>query len=210
MTESEWLTATDPQRMLEHIRGTASDRELRLFAAACCCQTFAADSDTLRPRLEAEKQGVELTERIAEGESSPSDPLTYHYEFYTIFHSFGSSLEEGCHAATSSDPWEAASEVVKRLNDDWADGEDNIGVKVAREIFGNPFRPITFAESWRTETAVALAAGIYADRAFDRLPILADALEEAGCDHPDVLTHCRSPGPHARGCWVVDGVLGQS
>jgi len=79
-----------------------------------------------------------------------------------------------------------------------------------RDIFGNPFRPVVFPPSWRSETAVLLARGIYNDRAFDRLPILADALEEAGCDHADVLTHCREPnGVHARGCWVVDGVLGK-
>ncbi len=78
-----------------------------------------------------------------------------------------------------------------------------------RCIFGNPFRPVAFADSWRSETAVALATGIYEERAFDRLPILADALEEAGCDHADVLNHLRGPGPHARGCWVVDGVLGK-
>lgn len=79
-----------------------------------------------------------------------------------------------------------------------------------RCVVGNPFRPVAFAPSWRTETAVVLASGIYAERAFDRLPILADALEEAGCDHPDVLSHCRGPGPHVRGCWVVDGVLGKT
>ena len=79
-----------------------------------------------------------------------------------------------------------------------------------RDIFGNPFRPVAFAQAWRSETAVAMATGIYAERAFDRLPILADALEEAGCDHPDVLSHCRGPGPHARGCWLVDLVLGKS
>jgi hypothetical protein len=77
-------------------------------------------------------------------------------------------------------------------------------------IFGNPFRPVAFAPSWRSETAVALAAGIYSERAFDRLPVLADALEEAGCDDPDVLSHLRGPGPHARGCWVVDAVLGKA
>ncbi len=77
-------------------------------------------------------------------------------------------------------------------------------------VFGNPFRPVEFANSWRSETVVALASGIYAERAFDRLPILADALEEAGCDHPDMLAHCRGPGPHVRGCWVVDLVLGKS
>jgi hypothetical protein len=79
-----------------------------------------------------------------------------------------------------------------------------------RCVAGNPFRPVAFAPSWRSDTAVSLATGIYADRAFDRLPILADALEEAGCDHPDILTHCRGPGPHVRGCWVVDLVLDKS
>lgn len=88
--------------------------------------------------------------------------------------------------------------------------ENRIQAALLRCIFGNPFRPVVFADSWRTETAVALATGIYEDRAFDRLPILADALEEAGCDHSDVLTHCRGRGPHARGCWVVDGVLGNT
>ena len=78
-----------------------------------------------------------------------------------------------------------------------------------RCIFGNPFRPVAFAPHWRSETAVSLATGIYDERAFDRLPILADALEEAGCDNADVLAHCRGDGPHARGCWVVDGVLGR-
>jgi hypothetical protein len=81
--------------------------------------------------------------------------------------------------------------------------------KRARCIFGNPFRPATLDPSWRTETVVALARGIYDDRAFDRLPILADALQDAGCDNDDVLNHCRDAYPHARGCWVVDLVLGK-
>ncbi len=78
-----------------------------------------------------------------------------------------------------------------------------------REMFGNPFRPVAFDPAWRSETAVGIARGIYDDRAFERMPILADALEDAGCDHPDILTHCREPGTHVRGCWVVDLVLGK-
>jgi hypothetical protein len=79
-----------------------------------------------------------------------------------------------------------------------------------RCIFGNPFRPVALDPAWRTEAVVGLAAGIYADRAFDRLPVLADALEDAGCADADVLGHCRGPGPHARGCWVVDLLLGKT
>ena len=61
--------------------------------------------------------------------------------------------------------------------------------------------------AWLTSTVVSLAQPIYAERAFDRLPILADALEDAGCDNADTLTHCRSEGPHVRGCWALDLVL---
>jgi hypothetical protein len=79
-----------------------------------------------------------------------------------------------------------------------------------RCIAGNPFRPVAADPAWLTSAVVGLAAAIYADRAFDRLPILADALEDAGCDHPDILAHCRSHPEHARGCWVVDLVLCKS
>jgi hypothetical protein len=54
-----------------------------------------------------------------------------------------------------------------------------------------------------------LAVGIYKETAFDRFPILADALEDAGCDNADILNHCRGPGPHVRGCWVIDLLLGK-
>ena len=57
---------------------------------------------------------------------------------------------------------------------------------------------------WNGGTVGRIAAGIYEERAFDRLPILADALEDAGCTDPALLTHCRGPGPHVRGCWAVD------
>jgi hypothetical protein len=79
-----------------------------------------------------------------------------------------------------------------------------------RDIFGNPFRPVEFDAAWRTSTVVALAEGIYAERAFDRMPILADALQDAGCDNEDVLSHCRDTSlTHVRGCWVVDLMLGK-
>jgi hypothetical protein len=82
--------------------------------------------------------------------------------------------------------------------------------RLLRDIFGNPFRPVTVDPAWLTSTVVQLAGGIYADRAFDRLPIMADALQDAGCDEAEILGHCRGPGPHVRGCWVVDLVLGKA
>lgn len=79
-----------------------------------------------------------------------------------------------------------------------------------RDIFGLlPFRVIRFPLSQRSSTVEQLAEAIYHDRAFDRLPVLADALEEAGCTDAAILNHCRQPGVHVRGCWVVDLVLGK-
>ena len=79
-----------------------------------------------------------------------------------------------------------------------------------RDIFGNPFRPVTFSLEWRTDTAVAIARGMYESRDFGAMPILADALQDAGCDSDNILNHCRDNGPHVRGCWVVDLVLGKA
>lgn len=72
------------------------------------------------------------------------------------------------------------------------------------------FRHVPFEAAWRTSTVAATAEGIYADRAFDRLPIMADALQDAGCDNADILNHSRSGGLHVRGCWVIDLILGKS
>ena len=83
-------------------------------------------------------------------------------------------------------------------------------VNLIRDIFGNPFRPATFDPAWRTSTAVALASQMYASRDFGAMPILADALQDAGCTSDDILDHGRGPGAHVRGCWVVDLVLGKS
>ena len=78
-----------------------------------------------------------------------------------------------------------------------------------RCIVGNPFWPVAFEPRWRTEHTVGIARKMYDDRDFAAMPILADALEEAGCENSDILTHCREPGEHVRGCWVVDLVLGK-
>lgn len=76
-----------------------------------------------------------------------------------------------------------------------------------RDIFGNPFRPVAFDPPWLTSTVLALANGIYSDKAFDCMPILADALQDAGCDNEEVLQHCRGENVYVRGCWVVDLLL---
>jgi hypothetical protein len=81
---------------------------------------------------------------------------------------------------------------------------------VVRDVVGNPFRPVAFDPAWRTDTAMSLAHGMYESREFGAMPILADALQDAGCDSDDILSHCRDAnGVHVRGCWVVDLVLGK-
>jgi hypothetical protein len=81
--------------------------------------------------------------------------------------------------------------------------------RLLRDIIGNPFRPVAFSPSWRTSTVVTLAQQMYESHDFSAMPILADALQDAGCGSTDILDHCRGPGPHVRGCWVVDLVLGK-
>jgi hypothetical protein len=117
-----------------------------------------------------------------------------------------------------TDPLDAMVDAVA----DWANGGDDAGMRetaMARErqaqcalsldIFGNPFRGVNLDPVWQTPSVVTLAGHIYHDRAFAELPELAEALESAGCADPTVLAHCRESGPHVRGCWVVDLLLGK-
>jgi hypothetical protein len=84
---------------------------------------------------------------------------------------------------------------------------------VLRDLFGNPFRAPTIDPAWlgwNNRTVLKLAQAIYDDRRYDILPILGDALEDAGCANERIIEHCRGPGPHVRGCWVVDLILGKN
>jgi hypothetical protein len=91
-----------------------------------------------------------------------------------------------------------------------AENEENAGqAALLRDILGNPFRPVTVSPAGLHPSVTTLARSIYEERAFDRLPILGDALEEAGCANQDLLAHCRHPGEHVRGCWAIDLLLGK-
>jgi hypothetical protein len=128
------------------------------------------------------------------------------------------SHEEAAAAARAIER-ETDKQVRKLSNEIWsAGGEERMDraraeraaqTELVRCLIENPFRPAEVDPAWLTSTVVALAGGIYAERAFDRLPILADALQDAGCDSDTVLSHCRDGGAHARGCWVVDRILGR-
>jgi hypothetical protein len=213
MTEAEWESSTDPTPMLAFLRGKASDRKLRLFAAASFGRLVALLPD---PR---QRRGIEVMEQLAEGTVTraecrgvtaevrraipPDDwiagtpPADHpHYVALMLYREFCSS-SIAIHAVQAS----------AGLAD--GAGEQHEQARLMRCILGNPFRPVTVDLRWLTSSSVSLAETIYEERAFDRLPILADALEDAGCDSSELLAHCRGEKPHARGCWVVDLVLGR-
>jgi hypothetical protein len=89
-------------------------------------------------------------------------------------------------------------------------------LSLLRDVFGNPFRPAALDPAWLTPTVTGIAIAAYQERILPsgeldraRLAVLADALEEAGCTDASVLSHLRGPGPHVRGCWAVDLLLGK-
>jgi hypothetical protein len=187
MTEAEWLSVTRPALTLEFLRGKVSDRKLRRVSLAILTADMAPDTNREYRRR------MEIASRFADGNAS----LEALRESWGIE---GNTWPERA--------YEWASEViVGEIADNPATA---IAItKLIYDIFGNPFRPVAVDPTWLTSDALALATGIYQDRAFDRLPILADALQDAGCDNDDILNHCRQPGEHVRGCWVVDLVLGK-
>jgi hypothetical protein len=223
MTEAEWLTAQSTDELLDYLRSTlgvnrkkTGRRKLRLFACACCRRgwnlfhgypDYAALVDAAEQFADAELPNAAL-QRL---DQSLQVMATY---------SAAQCLMVAAKATASTDVrYAVLAAAVFCAQAQAFDAPDYPGqVKfhqsqdavVFRCVFGNPFRPVAFEPEWRTSDVVALARGIYDARAFDRMPILADALQDAGCDNDDILTHCRDTGsPHARGCWVVDRVLGK-
>jgi hypothetical protein len=198
MTEAEWAACRDPRELLDYHRMKSHPRRLRLLAAACV--RAALDPTPLVARV------LDVVERYADGTADRA-------EFLAARKAARSAVRDG-----------TAPAVLRQLTDDAMEGMTAAvaGVRglagpdggaaecgLIRCVFGNPYRAVPADPSWHTSAAVGLARGIHAERAFDRLPVLADALEDAGCTDPDVLAHCRDGGPHARGCWVVDRLLGR-
>lgn len=245
MTESQWLTCTDPTPMLEFLRGKASDRKLRLFAAGCCRLVWH-----LLPR-EASKKAIELLEQLADRPMSEQMRAEGHAAAYQAAGDIGAAYRESRRdtepsATDYQTVWKhlrAANAVTLSLVSNALEaaigGSTRVAMATAIERHGNvddanrlmqvlreesvpharllvdifgpfPFRPVTLSPLLLTSSVTNLAQAIYDERAWDRLPILADALEEAGCDNDEVLAHCRAATPHVRGCWVVDLVLGKS
>jgi hypothetical protein len=192
MTEAEWLACTDTRQMLDFLRGKADDRKSRLFAVACCRRIWH-----FLPNEQCQR-AVEVLERFADGKATAEelesarsqvlnwDDLIMRQDFKAV--AYARVVADAVRPAPPYLPMGSPATI--------------------REIF-NPFRPVTVDPHSLTTNVFAIAQSIYNDRRFDDLPVLADALEDASCDNADILNHCRQPGVHVRGCWVVDLILGK-
>jgi hypothetical protein len=204
MTEEEWLSVRHSSELLKFVdqrqfggRGQSRTRKLRLVR----CAAFRLAWDQLPD--DVFRQAVVVAERFADDDCSLS-----------LLHDALREVEKTAHWLQSpyvEDGYRLLDSTAKRRATDYLLATAPVGLcDCVRDIFGNPFRPATLDPAWRTSTAVAIAKGMYESRDFGAMPILADALQDAGCDSDDILDHCRGPGPHVRGCWVVDLVLGKA
>jgi hypothetical protein len=236
MTEAEWQACTDPQPMLEFLRGKVSDRKLRLFACACCRRNWGGLGWNSR-------KAVAIAERYADGQAGWWK--SYWGEMLAVFNSGGEDEQAvyvtvcpwGGWADADPDGVTAAS-LVARLSrgegrglpsptasagpagrpshqTDSADceAERQAQCELLRDLFGSPFRPVSLDPvwlAWNDGAVRKLAQTIYDERRFGDLPILADALEDAGCADDGLLGHLRGKGPHVRGCWALDLLLGKA
>jgi hypothetical protein len=218
MTVTEWLACEDPVRLLKSLGRGCCKRKRRLFGCACCRRVWHLIPDT------RSRNAVLVAERFADGEASAIDlkeaktrakvaydkskgcgpPYHRHHSATACYCVAMKNAGDAIHA------WHGSVAAVQVAGGDWH-VERAALVHLLRDIFGNPFRPVTVEPGWLTSDVVALARSIYDERNFTATPILADALQDAGCENADVLSHCRDPQlTHVRGCWVVDLVLGKT
>jgi hypothetical protein len=221
VTEGEWLSCTNPTRLLD-LLGRASERKLRLFAVDCCRRVadFLTD-DRSRAALAAVEAGVDGPAGGPERRRVREAAAGAYRAVRAGMVSGGApggmrSLYAAEAVALTADRDRAAVLVavaVASLAREAPDENDRRQeqarqVFLLRDIFGNPFRPVRPDPAWMPAGAVTLARTMYESRDFAAMPLLADLLEEAGCPEP-VAAHCRQPGEHVRGCWVVDLLLGK-
>jgi hypothetical protein len=218
MTEAEWRESDVSSELIDVIHARPAERKKRYVLIAICRQLRGLLQD---PRTLA---AVEASERHAEGlivaaeletirdTAAPADDrgLTASWERWVG----GKRKTRYARALAAKAAWSASGgDLHGALGFAWAVESGQVTQfhqdysRLLRDIFGNPFRPVDFSPQWRTDTAVALARQMYDSRDFGAMPILADALEDAGCEEGQLLGHCRGVGPHVRGCWVVDLLL---
>jgi hypothetical protein len=193
--------------MLGHLFGRVSERKLRLFACACCRRVWG---NVTAPRSRA---AVLAAERYADGLASAAERLAAYEAARKVRipverrrdHAAAWAAAYTAAASAAYGASNAATYVSRGRN-----GERAQQILLLRDIAGNPFRRGAVAPAWlrwNGGVVARLAEAVYEEQAFDRLPVLADALEEAGCTDVEILAHCRGPGPHVRGCWPLDLLL---
>ena len=201
MTEAEWLACQDILSLQSEVPAPRTSRKARLFLCECCQPLMAL---VTHPES---RTAVELAEQYAEGVATREVlERTYQSARRAVNVPAGAALDRAF--VRVANPGFGVTEEANAILAAAGDASPDQAA-LFRDIFGNPFRPVTFSPVWRTDTALALARQMYDAREFSAMPILADALQDAGCDNDDILNHCRGPGPHVRGCWVVDLVLGK-
>jgi hypothetical protein len=220
MTEAEWLAV---EQCVEAMCSTAigspgwSFRKQTLFSVACCRRVLSVLPDEQGARLLTEFESAALAP-TADPSVDYARPLSDYviaalydpravvdqqllFALGSVRRGYISQVAETCAQAVAGD----RSQVWPAVPD--AD-EERAQAVILRDIVGNPFRPASLDPVWRTDTAVALVRQMYESRDFSAMPILADALQDAGCNNEGVLAHCRDvSAAHVRGCWVVDLVL---
>jgi hypothetical protein len=203
--DAERLANANPLRLLDSIQGRASLRKLRLLACACSRLVWESTSDAQRHR-----SLVEIAERFADGLASADElrkaheTLRWPLPWIALSDAFEAARDEllACLGWDESNFWIWERQLRRECRPRYT--------RLVADVF-EPLlsRPVAFDANWSTSTAVTLAQQMYDSRDFSTMPILADALQDAGCDNADILDHCRGQGPHVRGCWVVDLVLGK-
>jgi hypothetical protein len=219
MNEAQWLECPLAERLLNHVKGQASQRQLRLFGAACCRRCWNLLSPPART-------AVEVLEHFADGQCGPEALASARNRTFeeVVAHALQAPKPSGCWGAIRSTaraaveavahgPIWSAAPIGDRIETCEAlrAAEKEAQAVLLRCIIGNPFHPIVFDPAWRTHTVQDLTSAAYEERILPageldvaRLAVLADAVEETGCMEQSVLDHLRSPEAHVRGCWAID------
>ena len=214
-SETEWLHGSDPEPMLEDAH-LVSERKLRLFAAACCRRVWEQLGADARRAVEVAEQhadGTAAGEQLDAARPAAGEPSDR--EAALVRAVAERSVDAG-DCASAAATFHADSQIPRHETpseqEQWYEAvstESTAQADLLRCVFGNPFRPVVFDADWRTSTVVGIANQMYESGDFSLAPVLADALQDANCTSADVLDHLRHGGQHARGCWVVDLVLGR-
>jgi hypothetical protein len=228
MTEKQWLRSVNAETMNSYYAHRHTERKARLLMLACCLR---------HSRYMVEEPVLKMTELLTTHYADPRKPDEPFdgkaiRAAYRKLEGYASSTDSGPIRGLAFGMVAAAEPVatMKRLHEDFeylvfsclhdvaagvTEGkvkrESRVQAQILRDILGNPFRPVVVEPEWLTDTVVSLARQMYVTQDFTAMPILADALQEAGCENADILGHCRDEKQqHVRGCWVLDLIIGNT